>query len=178
MESIRQGASESIPKRGTYIYGIREVENGYLSEIGEPAVNVYQDGATIRTSYSWKVKNTPQYNLKLEKQVERDPGDLRDSTFHFTIQLSDIGDQTLQIVRTKRDGTTEEEQLTFVKGNGNSGTAEVDLAAGESVLLTGIPGAMNYMISESLSGAKEIYINGEAQSEKGTAYELYRDRSG
>ena len=162
----------------TYIYGIREVENGYLSEIGEPAVNVYQDGATIRTSYSWKVKNTPQYNLKLEKQVERDPGDLRDSTFHFTIQLSDIGDQTLQIVRTKRDGTTEEEQLTFVKGNGNSGTAEVDLAAGESVLLTGIPGAMNYMISESLSGAKEIYINGEAQSEKGTAYELYRDRSG
>lgn len=162
----------------TYIYGIREAENGYLSEIGEPAVNVYQDGATIRTSYSWKVKNTPQYNLKLEKQVERDPGDLRDSTFHFTIQLSDIGDQTLQIVRTKRDGTTEEEQLTFVKGNGNSGTAEVDLAAGESVLLTGIPGAMNYMISESLSGAKEIYINGEAQSEKGTAYELYRDRSG
>ena len=162
----------------TYIYGIREVENGYLSEIGEPAVNVYQDGATIRTSYSWKVKNTPQYNLKLEKQVERDPGDLRDSTFHFTIQLSDIGDQTLQIVRTKRDGTTEEEQLTFVKGNGNSGTAEVDLAAGESVLLTGIPGAMNYMISESLSGAKEIYINGEAQSEKGTADELYRDRSG
>lgn len=162
----------------TYIYGIREVENGYLSEIGEPAVNVYQDGATTRTSYSWKVKNTPQYNLKLEKQAERDPGDLRDSTFHFTIQLSDIGDQTLQIVRTKRDGTTEEEQLTFVKGNGNSGTAEVDLAARESVLLTGIPGAMNYMISESLSGAKEIYINGEAQSEKGTAYELYRDRSG
>lgn len=154
----------------TYIYGIREVENGYLSEIGEPAVNVYQDGATTRTSYSWKVKNTPQYNLKLEKQVEREPGDLRDSTFHFTIQLSDIGDQTLQIVRTKRDGTTEEEQLTFVKGNGNSGTAEVDLAARESVLLTGIPGAMNYMISESLSGAKEIYINGEAQSEKGTAY--------
>lgn len=154
----------------TYVYDVREVENGYLSKIEAPVIQETQDGATTRTSYSWKVVNTPQYNLKLEKQVEREPGDLRDSTFHFTIQLGNIGDQTLQTVRTNRDGTTEEGQLTFVKGNGNRGTAEVDLAAGESILLKGIPGAMNYMISESLSGAQETYINGEAHSETGTAY--------
>ena len=112
-----------------YEYEVRERADDRYEQVGKPVVT---DGGL-----TWTFTNRPVYSLKVAKAVVDSYGVAQGEKFTFHITLSDVADVTA----VDQDGNPV--TLNFVDG-----TATVELAGGEYVILSGLKHDTTYTVTE------------------------------
>lgn len=112
-----------------YEYEVVERADDRYEQVGEPVIS--DDGLT------WTFTNRPVYSLKVAKAVVDSYGVAQGEKFTFHITLSDVADVTA----VDQDGNPV--TLNFVDG-----TATVELAGGEYVILSGLKHDTTYTVTE------------------------------
>lgn len=112
-----------------YEYKVEERADDRYEQVGEPVIS--DDDLT------WTFTNKPVYSLKVAKAVVDSYGVAQGEKFTFHITLSDVADVTA----VDQDGNPV--TLNFVDG-----TATVELAGGEYVILSGLKHDTTYTVTE------------------------------